>query len=115
MESIGEEELSKLLDQIRRGERGVQTDPDMMGMKIDHVKARGCKGGKCGRPAHLEKVTSRENVMRGLLGGFQGSEEFIAYEQRTTHQKGYSMLMKMRKAIEDKKQEQQRRRYEIRR
>lgn len=32
---------------------------------IDHVAARGCEGGHCCNPAHLELVTSRENTMRG--------------------------------------------------
>jgi hypothetical protein len=35
------------------------------GLTIDHVKARGCRFKDCVRPAHLEAVTNRENVLRG--------------------------------------------------
>lgn len=34
------------------------------GLTIDHVKARGCMGGPCVNPAHLEAVTLAENVRR---------------------------------------------------
>lgn len=34
------------------------------GLTIDHVVARGCKGGPCCNPAHLEVVTQSENSRR---------------------------------------------------
>jgi HNH endonuclease len=35
------------------------------GLEIDHVKERGCRNRNCASPAHLEPVTTRENVLRG--------------------------------------------------
>lgn len=34
------------------------------GMSIDHVRVRGCGGGSCVNPAHLEVVTPSENTRR---------------------------------------------------
>lgn len=36
------------------------------GMTLDHVKSRGCTNTLCVNPAHLEPVTQRENVLRGI-------------------------------------------------
>ncbi len=41
----------------------VEQIPD--GLTLDHVKARGCESKACCWPAHLEPVTSRENILRG--------------------------------------------------
>lgn len=38
--------------------------PIPRGLFIDHVRARGCAGGRCVNPAHLEPVTNAENVRR---------------------------------------------------
>lgn len=35
------------------------------GYQIDHVRDRGCTSRACVRPAHLEAVTCRENLLRG--------------------------------------------------
>jgi len=35
------------------------------GKVVDHVKARGCGGGPCVNPVHLEAVTQRTNILRG--------------------------------------------------
>jgi hypothetical protein len=35
------------------------------GKGLDHVKARGCTNRHCVNPAHLEPVTTKENVLRG--------------------------------------------------
>lgn len=37
-----------------------------VGLQLDHVLARGCKERACFRPSHLEAVTSRDNLLRGM-------------------------------------------------
>ena len=36
------------------------------GMTIDHVKARGCTNTLCVNPHHLEVVTNKVNILRGI-------------------------------------------------
>ena len=36
-----------------------------VGLDLDHVRERGCLHRHCVRPAHLEPITHRENIMRG--------------------------------------------------
>ena len=38
------------------------------GLQLDHVRERGCAGGSCCNPAHLEPVTNAENARRGDAG-----------------------------------------------
>jgi hypothetical protein len=40
--------------------------PIPQGLTVDHVKSRGCVSRNCVNPAHLEPVTNRENLMRGI-------------------------------------------------
>ena len=36
------------------------------GMTLDHVKARGCTNTLCVNPAHLEPVSLKTNILRGI-------------------------------------------------
>lgn len=40
--------------------------PIPRGLVIDHVRAWGCENTLCVNPLHLEAVTNRENVLRGV-------------------------------------------------
>jgi len=40
--------------------------PIPKGMTIDHVKTRGCTNTLCVNPSHLEPVTRKENILRGM-------------------------------------------------
>lgn len=51
--------------------------PIPAGLTIDHVKKRGCRFKDCVRPAHLEAVPNRENILRG--------GNMAAIHARTTH------------------------------
>lgn len=41
-------------------------EPIPAGLTLDHVRARGCRYRHCANPAHLEPVTHRENIRRGV-------------------------------------------------
>ncbi len=41
------------------------TGPIADGLKLDHVRERGCRFRSCINPAHLEPVTHGENIRRG--------------------------------------------------
>lgn len=47
------------------------------GKELDHVKARGCSGGRCVNPARLEPVSHTVNVLRG--------DACTAQKARATH------------------------------
>jgi hypothetical protein len=59
--------------------------PIPAGLQLDHVKARGCTRTDCVNPAHLEPVTSAENLRR--------SEAISTINARKTHcSKGHALV-----------------------
>jgi hypothetical protein len=55
--------------------------PVPAGLELDHL----CRNRRCINPAHLEAVTTRENVMRGLVGGRIACVNGHPYDQANTY------------------------------
>ncbi len=51
--------------------------PVPAGLVIDHVRARGCGNTVCVNPDHLEAVTDKENILRGVGSGAQHARAVV--------------------------------------
>lgn len=71
----GKVQVARKMRSLHRLAYELLVGPIPAGLQIDHVKKRGCTSTACCNPAHLEPVTHKENVLRGIAPPAQNARK----------------------------------------